>query len=284
MPKTVLRQKASSFSYDGKITATTIEATGKGTSLRYLELESELKRSKYYEIITLEQEQIDKWCQSSVEGDGDGDEALMPSARARKQRQRFRNEMCFDALRIKFHFYNPGGGHGGMVLVWKLPRAEEFDDSKEAEAMLKLKDILPAYHTSEMRKRFKQKYSSCIDTPHSVLMSMYRELSEDGSAPTNKAEAAIRARSMEFINSQGDPGLFPEMRALNGRRGHTEYDIFWDEIATIIEEMKGANAQRTGTVATPNQIVSVPSLRREVEKRLRASDEPEKKSSACPEP
>ena len=67
MPKTVLRQKASSFSYDGKITATTIEATGKGTSLRYLELESELKRSKYYEIITLEQEQIDKWCQSSVE-------------------------------------------------------------------------------------------------------------------------------------------------------------------------------------------------------------------------
>ena len=98
-----------------------------------------------------------------------------------------------------------------------------------------------------------------------VLRALYRELTNDASAPTNIHEAEIEER-MKMILEMEDADIVLDLRHLNSRR-KSQYDAFWKECKKFLEEIIGSavDYRRHGSVTHLATAISVRDLRDQVQ-------------------
>ena len=96
-----------------------------------------------------------------------------------------------------------------------------------------------------------------------ILHALYRELTNDASAPTNLHEAEIDER-MRMILETEDADIMLDLRHLNtGRK--SQYDVFWSK--KFLEESVGTavNDRRHGEFTHLAKAISVRDLRDQVQ-------------------
>lgn len=93
-----------------------------------------------------------------------------------------------------------------------------------------------------------------------ILRALFRELTNDASAPTNLHEAEIDER-MRMILEMEDADIVLDLRHLNtGRK--SQYDVFWSECKKFLEESVGTavDDRRHGEVTHLAKAISVRDL------------------------
>ena len=98
-----------------------------------------------------------------------------------------------------------------------------------------------------------------------ILRALYRELTNDASAPTNLHEAEIDER-MKMILEMEDADIVLDLRHLNSGR-KSQYDVFWSECKKFSKEEVGSavNDWRHGSVTHLAKAISVRDLRDQVQ-------------------
>lgn len=100
-----------------------------------------------------------------------------------------------------------------------------------------------------------------------ILRALYKELTNDASAPNCLHEAEIDER-VQMVLDMEDPDIIIDLRQLNsGRKG--QYDVFWEQCKKFLEEGIGTavDDRRHGTVTHLARAVSVRDLREQVKSR-----------------
>ena len=128
-----------------------------------------------------------------------------------------------------------------------------------------LQNLLKRFSSRKMRSDFMEKYSSEVK-PH-ILRDMYRFMTDDATAPETSSQAAIDERVMDFFASSDDPDLVMDMRANNGRLANQDFDVFWNELQKLIEELSVVNERRTDSINYLSDFLSVRDLKEQVLKR-----------------
>ena len=116
--------------------------------------------------------------------------------------------------------YHPGGQLPLIFVVWKTPINPEDDPTfktNELKCFASIIDKLPRYISRLRWHNFQSKYSDCIGSslPSSLMNVMYRELSGDSSSSSKYGiSKETEERIMRYVVSEGDPNLWPDLRAV----------------------------------------------------------------------
>ena len=184
----------------------------------FQELESKLMNRELYEYVVLE--------------------TVCPQD-PRKKYEFIQNLKCYSlTARCTLLTYAHGNYIGNTHFVWKVCDAEDaFSLSQQTIEMAK-KEI-PVFHTRAMRYSLLQKFGRvCSTIKPVVLRALYREISNDSSAPNTLSEAEIDER-MERVLEMENPDLVVDLRQLStGKK--SKYDAFWDECQKFLQEGIGA--------------------------------------------
>lgn len=162
--------------------------------------------------------------------------------------------------------YNPGGGTGSIVFLWRVPasRSENEILTMSARMLQKLKPNIPIYHTRAMRKAFSQQMSKiAADIPAHVLRQIYKQLTLDSSADQNPA---LDERVRLALTAE-EPDMILDLRHLNPGRPSGTFEVFYKKLEGIIEEWTAADERRHG-VAHMSQFLSVPDMIQQVKATL----------------
>ena len=164
--------------------------------------------------------------------------------------------------------YNSGGGATVLLFLQKVPALFNEDD-KLTEFMRMLKKIepeVPVYHTRAMRKNFSKEVGSLNSTdlkPH-VIRHIYRKLTEDSSKEIDNSEIDNRAK---LAIETDDPDLIIDLRHLNkGRPGDT-FELFFQELTLMVEQLTAADDRRHG-IAHMSEFISIRDLISKVSVKL----------------
>ena len=118
--------------------------------------------------------------------------------------------------------YSHSNNIGSIHFMWKMLGE---DLSASVQTIEKAKEMIPVYHTRAMKAALASKFGQVppIMKPV-VLLALYRELTNDTSAPNHIHEAEIDER-MGMIPEMEDPVIVLDHRHLNsGQKSH--YDVF----------------------------------------------------------
>ena len=138
----------------------------------------------------------------------------------------------------------PGGSHTTIVALVQV------EENRDKNAMLteggrllqKLRPQMRECHTRAQKNEFKRKVRNVSTIQPSLLEMLYQELCLDSST-VNHPDTAQRIRAM-FL---GAPGLVADLRHLNPGRSGGTFDVFFQHMATVIEEVTAADDRRHGT-------------------------------------
>ena len=129
-----------------------------------------------------------------------------------------------------------------------------------------VKGEIPIFHTRAMKAALRSRFRRVTaNIKPAVLRALYRELTNDASAPANLHEAEIDER-MQTILEMEDADIVPDLRHLNsGKR--SQYDVFWSECQKFLEEDIGSAVEyrKHGTVTHLARAISVRDLRDQVQ-------------------
>jgi hypothetical protein len=156
-----------------------------------------------YSHILVQVNDIDKWHPASSPDE-------TPEA-ARKQRQRFRDDLIFNFPAGKFLF-QPGGSLSSYLVVWKLP-AEKVDwsETKNRDLHRPILSLLPCYHTHLVWDECHKKYGDLLGPgcPPGLLRRICRKLTGDSSK--GRGDKELEERVLRYVVSQGDPTFWPDL-------------------------------------------------------------------------
>jgi len=107
----------------------------------------------------------------------------------------------------------------------------------------------------------------CPEIKPVVLRALYRDLTNDLSAPNDFDEAMIDER-MKLVLDMEDPSVVVDLRHLN-TSNKSKYDVFWDECQKFLQEGIGSaiDDRLHQTVTHMAAAVSVSDLLEEVKRR-----------------
>ena len=173
---------------------------------------------------------------------------------------------------LTLYRYPHGNNLGTMNFAWKVP--DEVDQTLNHQTIAQLNKSQKLYFTRQMRTDFLDKYthlsSRVSRKSKAVLRNMFRTLVQDESAPTSAAEAAIDDRVATCLLDLDDPDIVMDMRKLNGKPGSSEFDTFWLELSTYLEEVGPAvQERRHGETMYIPIAISVNHLREVISSRLK---------------
>ena len=139
--------------------------------------------------------------------------------------------------------YAPGGGSTTVLVVVQVAddRTDSDAQTQSARMMSRIMPDLPQKHTRQMRKQFKDRLDNIAHLAPSVVEFIYKELAMDSSASDNNT----MQQRLKMI-ALGETGLIADLRALNGRPGGA-YDVFFEQLAEIVEEVTAADERRHNT-------------------------------------
>lgn len=123
------------------------------------------------------------------------------------------------SMKVAFLTYSHGNNIGSFHFVWKVLDSVDADISESQRTIEKVKEQLPVFHTRAMKAALHSKFGRVAPNMKPVtLRALYRELTNDASAPTNLHEAEIDER-MRMILEMEDADIMLDLRHLNtGRR------------------------------------------------------------------
>eukprot|EP00117_Sycon_ciliatum_P041383 scpid20457/ scgid30282/ len=158
--------------------------------------------------------------------------------------------------------YDPGGGRGCVVFLWKCPQSVEVTSdayaTKVARILSSLEEKLPTYHTRQMRKSFFSSYSSLSGLTPVVLRSVYQELTGDVAVSTNPA----MDRRMQLYILGELPEIDVDLRRLNSGRPAV-FDRFFEKAAEVLSDCQAEDSRRHG-VAHLSKFLSIRDLHEQV--------------------
>ena len=117
---------------------------------------------------------------------------------------------------------------------------------------------VPVYHTRAMRKKFNKEIGVLNSTdvkPH-VLRHVYRTLTGDASKEIDCAEIDQRVR---LAIETEDPDLIIDLRHLNNGRPGDTFDVFFKQLALLVEQLTAADDRRHG-IAHMSEFISIRDL------------------------
>ena len=189
----------------------------------------------------------------------------------RYKRRKWLNELQLP-LTVTIYMYPHGNNLGTMNFAWKVP--DEVDQTLNQQTIAQLNKSQKVYYTRQMRSEFLDTYthlSSRVSTKSkAVLRNIFRTLVHDESAPTTVAESRIDDRVAKCLLDVDDPDIIIDMRKMNGKPGSSEFNAFWLELNSYIEEVGPAvQERRHGETMYMPVAISVNHLREVISSRLR---------------
>lgn len=167
------------------------------------------------------------------------------------------------SMKVGFLTYSHGNNIGSFHFVW---RVLDNDISESQRTIEKVKEQLPIFHTRAMKAALRSKFGRVAPNMKPVILhALYRELTNDASAPTNLQEAEIDER-MRTILEMEDADIVLDLSHLNtGRK--SQYDVLWSECKKFLEESVGTavDDHRHGEVTHLAKAISVRDLRDQVQ-------------------
>lgn len=147
--------------------------------------------------------------------------------------------------------YSHGNNVGTLHFIWRLLDDLSVDDalSQSLKCIEEAKQLIPIYHTRAMKRVLFSKFGRITTGIKPVILqTLYRQLTIDSSAPSNKCEAEIDERMAKVIDME-DTDIVVDLRDLNSGR-KTQYDVFWEECRKYLHEDVGTavDDRRHGTV------------------------------------
>ena len=135
--------------------------------------------------------------------------------------------------------YPHGNNLGTMNFAWKVP--DEVDQTLNHQTVAQLNKLQKVYYTHQMRSEFLDTYShlsSRVSTKSkAVLRNIFRKLVHDESAPTTDAENQVDERVARCLLDMDDPDIIIDMRKMNGQHNSSEFNAFWLELSSYLEEV-----------------------------------------------
>ncbi|KAI8484568.1 hypothetical protein Bbelb_376750 [Branchiostoma belcheri] len=185
----------------------------------------------------------------------------------RKQRYYYISELELP-MSIELYTYKLGNNLGCLHFAWKVPSQEMRDLNNTRKMMHQAEKDMPTYHTREMRKQFRDRFSLVTNAKPVILKEMYQFLTNDDATEECISGKEIRQRLKIMLDAQ-DVDLIVDMRSRNEGRNEM-YAEFWDEATKFIEEMQLATVddRRHGQVCHMALALSVPDFINQVFKRL----------------
>lgn len=157
----------------------------------------------------------------------------------------------------------PGGSVVTTHCIIKVPekRSEGQILTDGARLLQKVRPELKVFHTRAQRRLFKERLKNVTKISPSTADFIYKELALDSSAADNTVtQERIR---MIFL---GEQGLLSDLRHLNPGRPTGRYDVFFQHMTSVIEEVTAADERRHGE-AHLSEWLSLKDLMKRVEDR-----------------
>lgn len=137
----------------------------------------------------------------------------------------------------------PGGSVVTTVCLAQVqPNRTDSEMLTQAARMVQqMRPQLKEYHTRAQKRLFKQKLNNIASIQPAVVDFIYTELALDASQSTHP-EMQQRLR----LIFMGETGLLADMRHLNPGRPSDTYDVFFENLAALLEEVTAADDRRHG--------------------------------------
>ena len=159
------------------------------------------------------------------------------------QRHRYLQNLQLSVPVDIFRFCPGGSVATSICFVQTVDNRSEPEMLTESTRMAcKLKDIFKEYHTRMQRKLFKDRLSNVASVLPSVADLIYKELCLDSSAVAHP-DTQERLR-LVFL---GEEGLLADLRHLNPGRPSGKYDVFFQHLSELVEEVTAADERRHNT-------------------------------------
>ena len=109
------------------------------------------------------------------------------------------------SLKVAFFTYSHGNNIGSFHFVWRVLDSVDDDISESQQTIEKVKE--PVFHPRAMKAALRSKFGRVAPNMKPVILRvLYRELTNDASAPTNLHEAEIDER-MRIILEMEDADI-----------------------------------------------------------------------------
>ncbi|XP_070559193.1 uncharacterized protein [Ptychodera flava] len=159
------------------------------------------------------------------------------------QKHRYLTELQV-SVPIDIYRYCPGGSCLTSVCIVQVPegRSDVAMLTESARMMAKIKGRFKEYHTRSQRKLFRKRLNNITGVLPSVADFIYKELALDASTASHP-ETQQRLRLI-FL---GEKGLVADLRHLNAGRPTGTYDVFFEKLAELVENVTAADERRHNT-------------------------------------
>ena len=156
------------------------------------------------------------------------------------QRFRYIKELQL-SMPVDVYKYSPGGSHTAVLCLVPVTadRTADAIQTETAQTVAMIIDKLPQFHTSQMRRQFKASLANVISIPPSVADMVYKQPSLDATV-SQHPDTEHRLR-MIFM---GETGLLSDLRKLNAGRPTGSFDVFFEKLGGIIDEVTAADERR----------------------------------------
>ena len=118
-------------------------------------------------------------------------------------------------------------------------RSESEQLTQTARTLVKIKPQLPEFHSRQMRREFKLKFSNIADVSPSTMDFIYKELAMDASASVHPDTQ--KRLQLIFL---GETGLLADLRKLNPGRPTGTFDVFFEALVKVVEGVTAADERR----------------------------------------
>ena len=161
-----------------------------------------------------------------------------------------------------------GGCSSVIIFIQKVSPAFTKDDkfTMAVRMLKKLEPEIPIYQTRAMRRLFYKQINSlhCVNIPPHALRNVYHTLTGDSSTAATSSE--IDQRIQLAIESE-DADLVIDLRHLyKGQPGDT-FDVFFEEIANMVDQITAADDRRHG-VSHMSELLSIRDLTNQVKEKI----------------
>ena len=156
------------------------------------------------------------------------------------QRFRFLAELQL-SVPVDIIRFCPGGSVFTTVCITEVPDCRSEDEmlTQSARMVQKMKPQLKEYHTRAQKRAFKEKLKNVAAVSPSVVNLLFSELTLDASTASHP-DMQQRLRLI-FL---GEHGLLADLRHLNPGRPSNRYDIFFETLEGLVEEVAAADDRR----------------------------------------
>ena len=171
------------------------------------------------------------------------------------QRFRYFADMSLD-VPIDILRFSPGGSSVTIYCIVQRTKERSVQAllTDGAQVLQKMRSDFKEYHTRAEKRLFKKSVKNLCSVNGGVLEEIYKLLALDSSASSHPATGQRIRAIME-----GERGLIADMRHLNPGRPSNKYDVFFEHMKTVVEELTAAD-ERRHNVAHMSEFLSIRDL------------------------